>query len=151
MGKKRITKQTETETLEEAKLSGGKPLPQVGKEKKIRQVSPARVYVSISYNNTLISVTDSRGDVVVWSTAGSLGFRGPKKATPYAASKVVDNIFEKLGNTTLGKVYVYIQGAGSGRDATIRALSAKGLDIVSLQDTTPLPHNGCRPPKARRV
>jgi small subunit ribosomal protein S11 len=80
-----------------------------------------------------------------------MGFRGPKKATPFAASRVVENIFEKLGNIYFGKVSIYVRGVGSGRDAAVRALVGRGINIISLEDTTPVPHNGCRPRKARRV
>ncbi|MBI1888518.1 MAG: 30S ribosomal protein S11 [Candidatus Spechtbacteria bacterium] len=115
------------------------------------ELTQARFYITASYNNTLISVTDAKGNVVTWSSAGALGFKGPKKATPYAASKIVEKIFEKLANMNIGKVFIYVQGIGNGRDAAIRALSSRGLDIVALEDVTPIPHNGCRPRKARRV
>jgi len=123
---------------------------QVG-SKRVTSLSSSRIYIAASYNNTLISVTDSSGNMLVWSSAGAMGFKGPKKATPFAASRVVENIFEKLGNTDLGKVSVYVQGVGSGRDAAIRALVGRGTNISSLEDKTPIPHNGCRPKKARRV
>lgn len=111
----------------------------------------SNIYVSASYNNTLISVADGNGNIITWSSAGALGFKGPKKATPYAASKVVESIFAKLGTASLGKVTVHVEGVGGGRDAAIRALASRGIDIVALRDTTPIPHNGCRPRKARRV
>jgi len=148
MGKKRVAKQTDTEMQDVARPAGKASSK---KRKKISRLSSSRIYVSASYNNTLVSVTDAAGNVLFWSSAGLMGFRGPKKATAYAASKVVDNVFEKVGNIDLGKVSVYVQGVGSGRDATIRALSGRGVNIVSLKDITPVPHNGCRPKKARRV
>lgn len=151
MGKKRIIKQAEGEGAEVAKESGGAPGSAQKTARKLSQLTASRIYVSASYNNTLISLTDGQGNVLTWSSSGALGFKGPKKATPYAASKVVENIFEKLGPIDLGKVFVYVQGVGSGRDAAIRALAGRGLNIVSLEDVTPLPHNGCRPRKARRV
>lgn len=151
MGKKRIAKQTEKEVLEESNVAEDTASPKKSRGKKPTSLSSSRVYISASYNNTLISVSDSRGNILAWSSAGLMGFRGPKKATPYAASRVVDNIFEKLGNTELGKVSVYVQGVGSGRDAAIRAIAGRGINIFSLQDKTPVPHNGCRPKKARRV
>lgn len=151
MGKKRVSKQTETEALEGGKVAGGAQQTEARKGKRIVDLTHARVYISVSFNNTLVSVADAQGNVVVWSSAGAMGFKGPKKATPFAASRVVENIFEKLGNVKLGKVHIYVQGVGSGRDGAIRAFAGKGLDIVSIEDTTPLPHNGCRPRKARRV
>lgn len=151
MGKKRVIQEKETEKVGEAA-----PKEVAAKDKEIRQKRAARllssrIYISASYNNTLISVTDSRGDVIVWSSSGAMGFKGPKKATPYAASRVVENVFEKLGVGDLGKVSVYVQGVGSGRDAAIRALVGRGINIFSIQDLTPVPHNGCRAKKARRV
>lgn len=151
MGKKRIIKQAEGGVSEEGKASGA-ALPGTQKAaRKISQLPSSRIYVSASYNNTGISVTDGQGNVLVWSSSGALGFKGPRKATPYAASKIVESIFEKLGPIDLGKISVYVQGVGSGRDAAIRALAGRGLNIVALEDVTPLPHNGCRPRKARRV
>lgn len=151
MGKKRIIKQAEGGASEEGKISGETPKGAQKATKRVNQLMSSRIYVSASYNNTGISVTDGQGNVLVWSSSGTLGFKGPRKATPYAASKIVENIFEKLGPIDLGKVSVYVQGVGSGRDAAIRALAARGLNIVCLEDVTPLPHNGCRPRKARRV
>lgn len=153
MGKKRIVKEGEGENLE----NKGKDIQnetQAGPKelgKRMSELTQARFYITASYNNTLISVTDAKGNVVTWSSAGALGFKGPKKATPYAASKIVEKIFEKLANMNIGKVFIYVQGIGNGRDAAIRALSSRGLDIVALEDVTPIPHNGCRPRKARRV
>lgn len=146
MGKKRITQQTEGETSQGAKSENA---PKSGR--KLTQLSSARVYISASYNNTMVSVADGAGNIVVWSSAGLLGFKGPRKATPYAASKVVDNVFEKLSGVSLGRVAIYVQGVGGGRDASVRAFASRGLDIIALRDITPLPHNGCRPRKARRV
>ncbi len=151
MGKKRIIKQAEGEAGQEGKASGESPQGAKIATRKVSQLLSARIYVSASYNNTCISLTDGQGNVLVWSSSGTLGFKGPRKSTPYAASKVVENIFEKLGPIDLGKTSVYVQGVGSGRDAAIRALAGRGLNIVSLEDVTPLAHNGCRPRKARRV
>lgn len=125
-----------------------------GKKRGVKSANflATRIYISASYNNTIISVADSAGNIITWASAGLLGFKGPKKSTPYAASKVIESIFERLGgNTALGRVSLFVHGVGSGRDAAIRGFVSKGLDIVSIQDTTPIPHNGCRPRKARRV
>ncbi len=150
MGKKRVIKETEGGVLDASNAALETEKKQK-ENKRAARLASARIYISASYNNTLISVTDSRGDVIVWSSSGAMGFKGPKKATPYAASKVVENVFEKLGVSDLGKVSVYVQGVGSGRDAAIRALVGRGINIFSLQDLTPVPHNGCRARKARRV
>ncbi len=145
MGKKRIIQQEEIA----AGSQEGKPVKSKGARQK--QFSHSRIFVLASYNNTLVSVGDANGNIISWSSAGTLGFKGPRKATPFAASKVVENIFEKLAGVNLGKVAISVQGVGGGRDAAVRALASRGLDITSLRDATPLPHNGCRPRKARRV
>lgn len=152
MGKKRVIKQDNIDSPKEA-VSTDASLSKKDEKEKRRATSLAfsRIYISASYNNTLISVANARGDIIAWSSAGSMGFKGPKKATPFAASRVVENIFEKLGATDLGKVSVYVQGVGSGRDAAIRALAGRGINIFSMRDITAVPHNGCRPRKARRV
>jgi len=144
MGKKRIAQGNEIESQEGTKQA------KTGRQ-KITQFSSARIFISASYNNTLISVGDGNGNIIAWASAGALGFKGPKKATPFVASKIVENIFEKLSGVSLGRVTLSVQGVGGGRDAAVRAIAARGLDIVSLRDATPIPHNGCRPRKARRV
>ena len=111
----------------------------------------ANIYIRVSYNNVRITITDDKGNVLSWSTSGSLGFKGPRKSTPYAASKVVEAVFERLGNVELEEANILIRGIGGGRDTSIRSLVAKGISIASIQDITPVPHNGCRPRKARRV
>ncbi|OGM90962.1 30S ribosomal protein S11 [Candidatus Wolfebacteria bacterium RIFCSPHIGHO2_01_FULL_48_22] len=110
------------------------------------------VYVQASYNNTLITVTDASGNVITWASAGSLGFSGPKKATPFAAQKVTAVVLEKIQKTGPFQLHVVVKGVGSGRDSVIRTLSgAQGFTVASLRDATPIPHNGPRPPKPRRV
>ncbi len=156
MGKKRIIKQSEEEVLKETekietaekkavRVKGGK-----GK-KKNTHLEQGNIYIQSTYNNTLITLTDMRGSVVAWSSAGSIGFKGPKKATPFAASRVVEFLLEKVKEAGLKEVCIFVKGAGSGRDAAIRALANQGLVINSIKDVTPIPHNGCRPPKPRRV
>ncbi len=152
MGKKRVISENKTdaqgvsvkasESPEKSKKGGG-----------TANLTSARFYVAASYNNTRVSVVDSGGNLLAWSSAGSMGFKGPKKSTPYAASKVVDNVFEKLGGIEAGKfsISIYVQGIGSGRDAAVRAIAGRGFNIATLRDITPIPHNGCRPRKARRV
>ncbi len=152
MGKKKIKKQTEEELLKESDQvsSEAKPLEPAG-VKIGRRIVRGRIYVQVSYNNTFITVTDEKGDVLAWSSAGSLGFKGPKKATPYAASKVAEAIIEKIKKNNFAEVEVFVTGIGSGRESAVRSLANHGLNIVSIKDTTPLPHNGPRPKKVRRV
>ncbi|MBN2197962.1 30S ribosomal protein S11 [Candidatus Wolfebacteria bacterium] len=116
-----------------------------------KKMENGRVYINTSYNNTFLTVTDKQGNVVTWGSAGSLGFSGPKKATPFAASKVVGIITERLKKIGLLNIDIIIKGVGAGRDSAIRALANQGFNILSIKDVTPIPHNGPRPPKARRI
>ena len=119
--------------------------------RKIKKVDLGKAYVNASYNNTVITITDAGGNVLAWASAGSLGFSGPKKATPFASSKVVAAIAEKLQATSLKDLHIIVKGIGSGRDSAIRSLINHGFNILSIKDATPIPHNGPRPPKTRRV
>jgi small subunit ribosomal protein S11 len=123
----------------------------INKKKKFRQVSSGRAYIQATYNNTIITFTDENGNALAASSAGQNGFKGPKKATPYAASVIVANAAEKVAPYGLKEVHVFVKGVGMGRDAAIRAINAKGFSILSIKDVTPIPHNGCRPRKPRRV
>ena len=151
MGKKRIAKQSVEEVLaEKEKIEEALKKAQVKSSKK-EVLSKGRIYIASTYNNTTITVTDDKGNVVAWSTAGSLGFKGPKKATPYAASKVAEAIVQKIQKMRLGEFSVFVKGIGAGRDTALRSLAAAGLNITYIKDVTPIPHNGPRPPKVRRV
>lgn len=150
MGKKKIKKQTEAELLKESEKLGIERTS-VFSEKTARQVAKGRIYIQASYNNTTIAVTDERGGVLAWSSAGALGFNGPKKATPYAAAKVAEAILEKIKKTGFLEIEVFVKGIGSGRESAIRAFASRGLNIISIKDITPIPHNGPRPKKVRRV
>jgi len=121
------------------------------KKKAFRQISQGRAYISASYNNTIITITDTNGNTIAWSSAGNCGFKGPKKATPYAASIIVKTITEKVKDVGLKDLTVFVTGIGSGRDSSIRSLNANGFNILSIKDLTPIPHNGCRPRKPRRI
>lgn len=121
------------------------------KKKTAKAVSHGRAYVHASYNNTIVTLTDLNGNVLGWSSAGHIGFKGPKKATPYAASVIVKDVCDKVRENGLKDVNVFVRGIGSGREASIRALHANGLNVLSIKDVTPIPHNGCRPAKPRRV
>ena len=122
-----------------------------GSKKPRPQISQGKIFIQASYNNTIISATDMNGNVLAWSSAGVAGFRGPKKSTPYAASVIVRDLSEKLKDTGLKDVNVYITGPGQGREGALRALNANNLNVLTIKDITPTPHNGCRPPRARRV
>ena len=119
--------------------------------KKKRMWVRGKVYIQATYNNTLISLVDSRGDVVAWSSAGHLGFKGPKKSTPYAASQVVRSLLTKIADVGLKEVDVFVKGVGSGRESAVRAFGAQSVNVLSITDMTPVPHNGCRPRRPRRV
>lgn len=121
------------------------------KKKAIRQVAHGRAYVQATYNNTIVTLTDLNGNVLAQSSAGQNGFKGPKKSTPYAAGVIVKHVVTKVKPYGLKDVNVFIKGIGSGRDAAVRALNANGLNIVSIKDITPIPHNGVRKRKPRRV
>lgn len=119
---------------------------------KIQEVPHAKVYVSASFNNTLITVTDLEGNVISWGSAGASGFKGTRKSTPYAATTAVDNVIRKAKeNYNVKEVDVLIKGPGSGRDAALRAIRAVNLKLNMIADITPMPHNGPRPKKRRRV
>ena len=149
MGKKRVAVQTEEELLKEREKIDKK----LGKEEKTvsSKIREGKIYISSTYNNTIITLASPQGDTLAWSSAGQIGFKGTKKATPFAASKVADNIAQIARNRGIVTVSILVKGVGSGRDSALRSLAAKGLDIVSIKDVTPIPHDGCRPPKARRV
>jgi small subunit ribosomal protein S11 len=150
MGKKKIAKETAEEALKESEVveSALKKAVEVSAEKKLIR---GKVFINASYNNTFISVTDEAGNVIAWASAGSLGFRGPKKATPFAAARVAEAVLEKLRKTGLEEVEIYIRGIGGGRESAVRTFISKGLDVTLVKDVTPIPHNGPRPRKVRRV
>lgn len=126
--------------------------PKAKKGKKARtQVPQGKAFIQATYNNTIVTLTDMNGNVISWSSAGVNGFKGPKKATPYAASMIVKDAVEKAADTGLKEVSVFITGVGQGREGALRALNANGLNILAIKDVTPVPHNGCRPPRPRRV
>lgn len=121
------------------------------KKKIIKEVTSGKVYVNATFNNTLVTITDLEGNALGWSSAGAVGFKGARKATPYAATTAVENLAKKLMAQGLREVEVYIKGPGSGRDASIRALKNSGVNIKAIADVTPIPHNGPRSRKRRRV
>ncbi len=142
---------TETTKEKKSKPTKGKKAVKGKKKKVIRAVPVGRAYIQATYNNTIVSITDQIGNVLSFSSAGLNGFKGPKKATPFAASIIVKDAVEKAKVYGLKDVVVYVKGVGMGRESAIRGLNANGLNVVSIKDVTPIPHNGCRKPGPRRV
>ncbi|MBI3966281.1 MAG: 30S ribosomal protein S11 [Chloroflexi bacterium] len=116
-----------------------------------KQIPRGRAFIQSTFNNTMVTITDPNGNVVAWGTAGSAGFKGSRKSTPYAAGTAAENAAKKAMEHGVRQVEVFVRGPGSGREAAIRSLQAAGLQINTITDVTPIPHNGCRPPKRRRV
>ncbi len=152
MGKKRII----GETTEELLRQQGEVEALVKKAGEAgpgaqRRIGRGRIYVHASYNNTIVTLTDTNGSVLAWASAGMMGFKGPRKATPFAATRVAEVVAEKAKKIGVQEVNVFVQGVGSGRESAVRAIASHGLDVAAIKDITPIPHNGCRPPKERRV
>lgn len=122
-----------------------------GPRKERKNVPRAQVHILATFNNTLVTFTDPQGNVVAWSSAGACGFKGSRKSTPYAAQIAAETASRKAQEHGVRQVDVFVKGPGSGREAAIRSLQGVGLHVVSITDVTPIPHNGCRPPKRRRV
>jgi small subunit ribosomal protein S11 len=116
-----------------------------------RSVTMAIVHIKASFNNTVVTIADLNGDTLCWASSGSLGFKGSRKSTPFAAQRAAESAAEKAQKLGVKQIEVRVKGPGSGRESAIRALQAAGLDVKSIEDVTPLPHNGCRPRKKRRV
>ncbi len=123
----------------------------VTKKRVRKNVERGQAHIQASFNNTIVTLTDSQGNALSWASAGGPGFRGSRKSTPYAAQMAAETATRAALNYGLKYVDVFVKGPGSGREAAIRALAATGLEVVSITDVTPVPHNGCRPPKRRRV
>ncbi len=121
------------------------------KKKIVRDVTMARAYIQCTFNNTIVTITDSHGGAISWASAGSCGFKGTKKGTPFAAQVTADRAAQKAKEYGVKQVSVFVRGPGSGRETAIRALQAAGFGVGLIRDVTPIPHNGCRPPKPRRV
>ncbi len=120
-------------------------------KKKTKQVAKGVAHILASFNNTVITITDPAGGTICWASSGSAGFKGSKKSTPFAAQVASEQAAKKAMENGMKEVEIHVNGPGSGRESAIRALQAAGLQISSIKDVTPLPHNGCRPPKRRRV
>jgi len=150
MGKKRVAQKTDEETLQESDAVEG-VIAQSKKKGGKKKYAKGRIYINATYNNTLVTITDETGNVITWMSAGSVGFSGPKKSTPFAASKVASALAEKVEKSGPHTVEVYVKGVGSGRDSAIRSLAQRGFNITMIRDITPIPHNGPRARKPRRV
>ncbi len=116
-----------------------------------KSVPSGRAYIQSTFNNTIITLTDLQGDVIAWSSGGTAGFKGSRKSTAFAAQKAAEEVARKGMDNGLRQIDVHVRGPGPGREAAIRSLNGAGLNVTSIRDVTPLPHNGCRPPKRRRV
>ncbi len=145
-------KEAGTAGTEEKASKGGKKAVTVKKKKKVKKnVAHGIVHIKATFNNTIITITDPQGNVISWSTAGARGFKGSKKSTPFAAQIAAEDAARKAQDHGLRTAEVFINGPGSGRETALRALGSVGIRVSRIQDTTPIPHNGCRPPKKRRV
>lgn len=152
MTEKKVNEKAEAPETKDEKTVDAKATPKTKSKKNIkRQVSSGRAYIKATYNNTLITFTDQSGNALAQASAGQVGFRGPKKSTPYAAGIIVAKAVEKVKPYGLKEVNVFVRGVGGGRESAIRSLNANGINVLAIKDITPIPHNGCRAKKPRRV
>jgi small subunit ribosomal protein S11 len=128
-----------------------RPTRRTGARKAKRTLSTGQVHISATFNNTIITITDQQGNTVTWGSAGSVGFKGSRKSTPFAARLAAEQAIKAAQSMGLQEVEVFVKGPGPGRESAIRAVQAAGMRVTSISDLTPVPHNGCRPPKKRRV
>ena len=132
-------------------MANNKSVKKATKKRSRRNVEHGQAHIQSSFNNTIVTLTDAEGNALSWASAGGLGFRGSKKSTPYAAQMAAETAAKAAAPYGLKTIDVMVKGPGSGREAAIRALAACGLEVLTIKDVTPVPHNGCRPPKRRRV
>ena len=132
-------------------MAATKKVAQVRRRKELKKVDKGQAHIQSSFNNTLVTITDMSGNTISWSSAGSLNFKGSRKGTPFAAQMAADTAARAAKEHGLRSVEVYVKGPGAGRESAIRALAAADLEITMITDVSPIPHNGCRPPKRRRV
>jgi small subunit ribosomal protein S11 len=151
------TKETKAAPSKAAAASGAAPAaagaaPAAPRKRRTRRSVPEGIaHVHATFNNTIVTITDQQGLVVAWSSAGSVGFKGSRKGTPFAAQMAAEAAARKVSEFGMRAVVVHVKGPGGGRESAVRALQATGLNVISIKDATPIPHNGCRPPKKRRV
>lgn len=149
MGKKKVIQKSEDSVVADVKKA---PVEKAGESvSKSKKIIKGNVYIQATYNNTIITISDVNGNVLAWATAGNLGFKGPRKSTPFAASKVAESVIEKVKKLGMEDVSVFVRGIGSGRESAIRSIASRGLNVSFIKDMTPIPHNGCRQRKVRRV
>ena len=129
----------------------GKKVTTIRRRRERKNIESGAVHIQSTFNNTIVTISDTQGNTISWASAGELGFRGSRKSTPFAAQTAAETAAKAAMEHGLKTVEVYVKGPGSGREAAIRALQAAGLDVTLIKDVTPVPHNGCRPPKRRRV
>lgn len=143
------------ETIQEKKAAGpveGKPAEKVVRKRRGKKNIPEGVvHIHSTFNNTIVTVTDYQGNVISWSSSGAMGFKGSRKGTPFAAQQAADNAAKKAMDHGVRSIQVFVRGPGAGRESALRSLQAAGFNIRLIKDVTPIPHNGCRPPKRRRV
>ena len=149
MGKKRVVEKSPEEIIKE----GEKIKSRLSRKKikALKEIKEGRVYISSSYNNTILTLTDMKGNTIYWTSAGKMGFSGTKEGTPFAASVAARDLAQVIKEIGLEKVEVFVKGVGAGRDSALKTLGAEGINIVLIKDVTPIPHDGPRPPKVRRV
>ncbi|MDI6741328.1 MAG: 30S ribosomal protein S11 [Smithella sp.] len=128
-----------------------KAVRKTGKKKEKKNITEGVAHIQSTFNNTIITITDLSGNVIAWSSSGMQGFKGSRKSTPFAAQMAAEDVVRKAKEQGMRKVQVYIKGPGAGRESALRSLQIAGLTITLIRDVTPVPHNGCRPPKRRRV
>jgi small subunit ribosomal protein S11 len=146
------TKETKAEQpAEKAPAAGAAAAPAPRRKRVKRSVPEGVAHIHATFNNTIVTITDQQGLVVAWASAGSVGFKGSRKGTPYAAQMAAEACARKASEVGMRAVVAYVKGPGGGRESAVRALQAAGLGVISIKDVTPIPHNGCRPPKRRRV
>jgi len=151
MGKKKVIEKNQEDIIKETEKVEATLKKDAKASSKISRISEGRIYISSSYNNTIITLTDARGQVLSSKSAGSVGFKGTKKATSFASSRVAEAISSLCKKLAIEKIEVFIRGIGAGRESSVRTLVNQGLNVISIKDVTPIPHNGCRPRKVRRV
>ncbi len=152
MGKKKVIKQTSEEAIKEAEVLQAAMKKAENSDVSVKRApGQGRIYIIASYNNILMTATDSQGNVLGWSSSGHLQFKGPKKATPFAAAQVAESLLQKIKKSGIMDFSVFIRGVGSGRESALRTLIARGVNLFSIKDVTPIPHGGCRPAKVRRI
>ncbi len=134
-----------------AKVAAKKTVAARGKKRERKNIDRGAAHIQSTFNNTIVTITDTQGNAVSWASAGGLGFRGSRKSTPYAAQQAAETAAKVAIDHGMKTVEVYVKGPGAGRESAIRALQAAGLEVNLIKDVTPIPHNGCRPPKRRRI